>query len=296
MPTPLNAAVPALPHLRDGERLVPLLTQTEAALVAYENTSPDAAFEGDNVKEALDTLFQRMPVLSGNGKFIFKAITPTATASTYTRTSSWTVPQGVYECVCLVLAPGRYMAPNSSPVPGGYAVSFRMPVSPGTKMNIALVQVNNRQGNVAATAVYARILLADNAAVGCCAYASDSTRWSLTFPGAELLFAKKGGDGMHSASSSSAQGHNGGGFRIKDADLLDFALNGGTDAYGTPTNATASAHGTSVWGPSGALTNMDGTSSGLPDGYCGGFGYAPVTDVNCSNSLVALFWGPQIRA
>ena len=50
MPTPLNAPTPALPHLRDGERLVPLLTQTEASLVAYENTSPEAAFEGDNVK------------------------------------------------------------------------------------------------------------------------------------------------------------------------------------------------------------------------------------------------------
>ena len=294
MPTPLNAPTPALPHLRDGERLVPLLTQTEASLVAYENTSPEAAFEGDNVKEALDTLFQRMPVLSGNGQLIFKGRTASATATTYARSTNWTVPQGVYECVCLVLAPGRHMAPNrKDPVPGGYAVSFRMPVSPGTQMKIALAQVLNRPESAAATAVYARILLASNTAVGCSAYASDATRWGLTFPGAELLFAKRGGDGIYSTSNTEA--HNGGGFRIKDADLLDFALNGATDAYGTPTDATASAHGTSVWGPSGALADMDGTSSSLPDGYCGGYGSAPVTDVNCSNSLVALFWGPQIR-
>lgn len=273
------------PYRKEGDRLTPILTPTDASLVSYENTSPEAEFKGTNMKEALDTLFDRMPAMPDNGQKILASNSSTST--------DWTVPQGVYECLCVLISPGgRIGMYDSGYHPGGYCLSFRMPTTPGTVLSMVI-----QGGRVSSGSVFhAGITYKDNPnKLYSYAYTPEENTpsWNNTFPGAEVIFSSRAGKSyMHgSGSSNRSKNLQGGAFRIKNNDLAHFALYGGTSAYKTPTDAIkSSSPGVSVSGPSGARAGEDGYD---------GFGVATYSymtpDLHTNGGLVAVLWGPQIH-
>ena len=274
------------PYRKEGDRLTPILTPTDASLVSYENASPEADFKGTNMKEALDTLFDRMPAMPDNGQLICTS------KSTSAKTVEWIVPKGVYECLCLLMSPGTNYNGDygKNPwSPGGSVISFYVPVTPGTTMvlhHTSALSVDNEyarfyvKGNAKASA-YARTPVAGSA---------DLISYSMDLPGAELNFSTRAGKSYVYNDRSEYKSKNflGGCFRIKEEDLLHFALYGGTDAYKTPTDATSNKLGTHAHGPSG--TNSNGYSGSYLNYSAGSWiGWRPYP------GLAAVFWGPQIH-
>lgn len=281
----VNAPEIVTPYRKEGDRLTPILTPTDASLVSYENTSPEAEFKGTNMKEALDTLFDRIPAMPDNGQKILASSSSTST--------DWTVPQGIYECLCVLISPGGSIGMYDGGYhAGGYCLSFRMPTTPGTVLRMVI-----QGGAVSSNSLYAGISYKDNPnKLYSYAYTpkANTPSWNNTLPGAEVIFSSRAGKSYMNGSGSSNKSRNlqGGAFRIKNSDLAHFALYGGTSAYKTPTDAIKpSSPGVSVSGPSGARTSSE-------NGY-DGFGVARYSymtpSINAQGGLVAVLWGPQIH-